>query len=53
MNYYVYRNQNITINIWANDENSAFQFLIDRINELENMGVWVPSAQDFDLVSAF
>lgn len=53
MNYYVYRNQNITINIWANDENSAFQFLIDRISELENMGVWVPSAQDFDLVSAF
>lgn len=53
MNYYVYRNQNITINIWANDENSAFQFLIDRISELENMGVQVPDAIEFKLVSAF
>ena len=53
MNYYVYRNKNITINIWAYNETIAFRFLIERISELENMGVRGLDAQDFDLVSAF
>ena len=52
MNYYVYRNKNITINIWAYNETIAFRFLIERISELENMGVRGLDAQDFDLVSA-
>ena len=53
MNYYVYKNRNITINIWAYNEAIAFRFLIERISELENMGVRGLDAQDFDLVSAF
>jgi hypothetical protein len=53
MNCYVYRNKNITINIWAYNETIAFRLLIERISELENMGVRGLDAQDFDLVSAF
>lgn len=53
MKTYIYRSLSVTIVVRANDEDHAFCLLSDRIRELEEMDVLVPSAGDFDLYSAF
>lgn len=49
MNTYIYKNQNVTVTIQANDSGHAFCLLCERIRQLDDMGVHVPNAWYFDL----
>ena len=53
MNYYVYKTQGVTITIQAPDAAYSFRLLTERIIELNDMGVRVPDALEFEMVSRF